>query len=465
MVNVFPEVIEKGPRAGKLRFRGIPGLRPFANVGAGPIRGMIAIDSGNRLFIVSGAEVYEVFADGTFALQNGTVGLNSHPVTMSTNGLQIGIASAGLGYIVNGGTPVGTVSPLLFTDGTPLQIGTMTFQDQYFIADELYSRKIFISNLTPDGQIWDPGDVAQKEGYSDNIARVYADNEQLWIFGFDTLEVWQNTGGLFPFTRIDGAVLKIGCDAPYSVAGARGFRFWLWDGSVYAAYGIDPQRISDYGVEEAIKSYGNVSDAEGWCHISAGHLFYVLSFPTVQKTWTFDMGPVNANIKAWHERGQWKNGEYKIYRPRMFARAFSADIVGDCESGQLWFLDPNYHWDADGLPLRRQRTAPYFNENMHMIRYNQLTLDCDTGVGLDVPPGQPGYDPQCMMRYSDNRGKTYGNWRSTTLGRIGEDNTRVIFNQNGSSRIGKVFDCVVSDPVPWVVNAAQLKLGKWEEGR
>ena len=89
----------------------------------------------------------------------------------------------------------------------------------------------------------------------------------------------------------------------------------------------------------------------------------------------------------------------------------------------------------------------------------------DTGVGLDVQPGQPGYDPILIMRYSDNRGKTWSNEREARMGMIGEDYIRVIFNQNGSSRLGKTFECVVSDPVRWVVNSAYLRIGQAEAGR
>lgn len=470
MVNCFCETIEKGPRAGKLRFRGIPGLRPFTTLPDGPGRAMLDSDSGNRLFCVSGSTVYEVFSDGTFQAQIGNIALNSHPVTMCTNGFQLAIASGGLGYILNGGMPAGTVSQIFFTDHTPLRAQTIDFQDQYFIASQVDSKQIYVSNLAPDGAIWDPGDTAIKEAYPDNISRVFCDNEQLWLFGFDTLEVWQNTGAAFPFQRIQGAVLKIGNDAPYSVAGARGYRFWLWKGGIYMAYGIDPQRVSDYGVEEAIKTYGNVSDAEGFCYISAGHLFYVISFPSVQKTWVFDAPPANspfgsAPLRAWHEREFWKNGASTRYRPRAFARAFGKDLVIDSQSGQIWQLDPNYHWDADGLPLRRHRTAPYVTHENKNLRFNQLTLDCDTGVGLDVAPGQPGYDPKVIMRYSDDRGKTFGNEIEESLGKIGSTKERVIWNQLGSSRIGKTFELTVTDPVPFVVNSAYLKVGAPEQGR
>lgn len=461
MVNEYLELVEKGPRAGKFRARSIPGPKLFATLGTDPMRGMLEVDGGNRLFAVMGGGVYEVFSDGTSIAQAGGVNVNSHPVTMAGNGFQLAIASGGIGYIVNGGVPAGTVVPITFTDGTPLRAATIVFLKNRFIASMVDSRSVFISGLTPEGDVWDPADVKLKESYPDNIARIYADNEQLWLFGNDvSTEVWAPSTDVFPFQLIDGQVLKYPTTAPYSVAGALGHRAWLNANVVYAAYGLDPQRISDSGVEEAIKTYGDTSNAEAFAYVSGAHIFYAISFPSVGKTWVYD-----ASVKAWHERGLWDRGQYRQYCGRIYARAFGKDLVGDPQTGIIWELNDSTFTDAGGVPLRRQITAPYLTDQNRMIRYSQLTLDCDTGVGLDVPSGQPGYDPQVIMRYSDNRAKTWSNDRQASLGKIGEVNTRVIYNVLGSARIGKTFECVVSDPVPWSVNGAYLRTGAPEVGR
>ena len=100
-----------------------------------------------------------------------------------------------------------------------------------------------------------------------------------------------------------------------------------------------------------------------------------------------------------------------------------------------------------------------------MLRHNRLTVDVDTGVGLSVAADQPGYDPQMIMRYSDDRGKTWSNERQASMGMLGMDKTRVIYRQNGSSRLGKAYEIVVSDPVPVSINGAYLELGTRETGR
>ena len=462
MRNCYLEVIQKGPRAGKLRIRGIPGLPTFTTLPDVPLRGLLRIDSGNRLFAVAGSTVFEVFGDGTFKALTGSVALNNHPVTMATDGFEIAIASGGLLYIAGGAVGGGgTVTPATFTDGTPIKAGTVDFIDQYFIVDQVDSKQVYISNLAPAGAVWDPADTAIKEGYSDNLARVYCDNEQLWLFGFDTTEVWVDTGAVFPFQRIQGAVFKIGCSAPYSVAGAQGTRFWLWQGVVYSAYGLAPQRVSDYGVEEAIKTYGDVSNAEAFCVVSGGHVFYHLIFPSVGRCWVLD-----SSIGAWHQRDYWKNGQWSQYRARVYANAFNKDLVGDPFTGAIYELDQNTFTDAGGVPLRRQRVAPFITENLDNLRFDQLIIDAQVGVGLDgTTPVQVGFDPQLVMRYSRDRGKTWSNERSASLGQVGDFTRRVIYNQNGSSRIGWDVEITMTDPCPFMINTAYVEIGQPRPGR
>jgi len=338
---------------------------------------------------------------------------------------------------------------------------TMAFIDQYFVAAVPNSKLVRISNLAPDGATWDPGDEAIKEAYSDNIVRAWVDDpggEYLWLFGNDTIEVWTDTAGLFPFGRVPGLVFSIGCDSAWSVAGAAGWRGWLWKGIVWGCGGgtFQPQRISDYGVEQSIRTYPlfDQENAEAFCYIDEGHIFYVISFPISGRTWAYDV-----STGLWHERLYYINGKYGRYRPRVYAKFFDKHIVGDYLTGDIYVLDPTVYTDAQGVALRRERICPYVADSMKNDRYNRLTLDMDTGIGLEVPSTSLGYDPQVIMRYSKDRGKNWSNERQGTAGKVGEDQTRVMWRQLGSSRIGMTFDVVMTDPVAESINTAFLDIG------
>jgi hypothetical protein len=460
MRNLYLEQVEKGPRAGKFRIRATPGLNLFATLPDLPVRALLRIDGGNRLFAVGGQTVFEVFRNGTFQALTGSIASSAGPAIMVSNGFQLAIASGGFAYLVEGGNPVGTVTPIVYsTDGTPVRAASIDFLKQFFVAALVDSKQITSSNVAPNGGAWD-GEAAIKEGYPDNIARVYADNQILWLFGFDTIEpfVGNPAVGGFPFASQD-VVLKFGCSAPFSVAGANGARFWLWNGAVYGAEGMNPERISDDGVEEAIGSYAYTADAEGFCQVDGRHVFYFLSFPTADRTWVYDMA-----TKSWHERLYFSGGRYGRFRGRVYANAFGKHLVGDYQTGQIFEMTSQSYTD-NGQMVRRQRICPYLTDEMRNIRHNRLTIDMDTGVGLPLPDGFPGVDPQLILRWSDDRGKTWGNEIQEPMGRLGETFQRVVFNQLGSSRIGRVYDVVITDPVPVSINGAYLQLGGSTQAR
>jgi hypothetical protein len=86
-----------------------------------------------------------------------------------------------------------------------------------------------------------------------------------------------------------------------------------------------------------------------------GHSFYVLSFPTVGKTWAYD-----AAANAWHERAGFDNGEYVRYRAASQMVFNNEVLVGDYADGRVYALDLEYYMDDD-LPqkwLRSWRAMP-----------------------------------------------------------------------------------------------------------
>lgn len=469
IINGYVEIAQQGPRAGTPRIREIYGLKSFITLPGGfPLQCLWADTGGQRLFAISGGILYEVFQDPATppVAYTGSVGISTNPAIITSNGFQLAISSAGQAYIASG---VGThVDPINFTTGGPVNAATIAFQDGYFIGAIGNSKQIYISRLAPDGGTWDPGDTAFKEGYADNIVRAWVDQPggtYLWLFGNDTYEVWQDTGALFPFQRVPSQVYPIGCDSAWAVAGIAGMRFWLWRGSIYKATGFQATIVSDYGVERAIRSYSayDQNNAEAFCYKEEGRVMYVISFPESGACWGYD-----DNTKMWHERLYFANGVYTRYRPRVYAFLWNTHFVGDYQNSRIYIMQPETFTDADigarnsagdllgPAPLRRERIAPYITDQIKNTRFNRLTLDVDTGVGLSVAPGQPGYDPTIVMKYSANRGKTWSSERSERLGGIGEDLARVFWTQMGSSRIGFTADVWCTDPVPLRINNAFL---------
>jgi hypothetical protein len=67
-----------------------------------------------------------------------------------------------------------------------------------------------------------------------------------------------------------------------------------------------------------------------------------------------------------------------------------------------------------------------------------------------------GYDPQAMLRWSNDGGSTFSNEHWVTIGKIGQYLNRAIWRRLGWSR-DRIFEVVITDPIKAVVVSANLK--------
>lgn len=111
LINLYMEVVEvKGAGKEPAALYMTPGLNLLVTCGSGPIRGKGLATMGGLLYVVSGAEVYSVDTNFTATLL-GSIGTDSGPVSIITNGSQLTIFDGDAGYLVPGGSPLvgGTV--------------------------------------------------------------------------------------------------------------------------------------------------------------------------------------------------------------------------------------------------------------------------------------------------------------------------------------------------------------------
>ena len=450
MVNLFPEIVPEGGKEPAFLQRA-PGLRRLTTVGAGPIRGLHSY--GGYSYVASGDELYRMDpAYNTILL--GTIA-NDGPVSMADNGTQLFIACNGPSYIYNNSTMAyGQISDPDFPGAL-----TVSYLDGYFVFIEPNSQKVWVTQLL-DGTSIDPLDFASAEGDPDGLISSIVDHSEVWLFGTNSVEVWYNAGGAdFPLQRIQGAFNEIGCAATFSVAKLDNGLFWLGadargKGIVYRANGYTGVRVSTHAVEWHIQQYENIADATAYTYQQDGHAFYVLSFPSANATWVFDVA-----TQAWHERAGFNNGQFT--RQRAATQMFFSDktIVGDYQNGKLYAYDLALYADDD-LPqrwLRSWRALPTGQNNLKRTANHALQLDCETGVGLNA--GQCS-DPQVMMRWSDDGGHTWSNERWVSMGAIGAYGKRAIWRRLGMTQKirDRVYEISGTDPVPVYIMGAELHI-------
>jgi hypothetical protein len=374
---------------------------------------------------------------------------------MVDNGTQLFIAANPEGFIYDAATEAyAEITDVDFPGAV-----TVGFLDGYFIFQEPNSQRFWTSELLDGTQI-DPLSFASAEGMPDDLVSLFVDHREVWLFGTQSVEVWYNAGDTpFPLARIQGAVNEIGCAATFSVAKMDNSLFWLGSdargqGVVFRANGYSGQRISTHAVEFAIQSYGDISDAIAFTYQQDGHAFYVLTFPSAQKTWVFDVA-----TGAWHERAGFANGQYIRHRANCQTFFNNQVVVGDFQNGKIYAYDLNVFAD-DNLPqkwLRSWRALPTGQNNLKRTAQHALQLECETGVGLVL--GQ-GSDPKVMLRFSDDGGHTWSNEKWAGMGKMGNYGFRAFWRRLGMTDKlrDRVYEVSGTDPVKIAIMGAELAL-------
>lgn len=445
-INMYPIMAEVQATKSVSALRKVPGFKTFATAPAGgPVRNGFSSTSG-RSFVVSSQFFVEINADGT-TTTHGSLNTQSGRPCIAENNLQIMVVDGVDGWIFTKST--NNWAQIIDSDFPVASY--VTYQDGYFITNEVGTQNLWISALN-DGMSWDPLDFTTVESSPDNLTAVFSDKGNLYAIGNRSIEIYQNTGAAaFPFQRIPGAIIQTGCEAPFTVQKFGGSIAWLGtdeqgQGVVWMLNGYSPQRISTAAIERKIASIVNFSASYAFVYHERGHLFYCLQIPGLDTTLCYD-----AQTQQWHER-MYKNAttnSMELMRASCFMFFNKINLVGSRTDGKIYKMSLDI-LDDDGDELVWIRVSPHQQDEKRLLSYASFELDVETGVGLNT--GQ-GSDPQIMLRYSDDGGNTWSSelWRSP--GKMGQYRNRALWRQLGQAR-DRVFWVSGSDPVFSQINAA-----------
>ena len=317
------------------------------------------------------------------------------------------------------------------------------------------------------GTAFDPTDIATKITYPDPIVTLIVMHAEIWLIGTMTTEVWYNAGAAdFTFQLLPGVFIEHGCAAQYSVAKQDLSIYWLskdkqgqcivLKGNGYAAH-----RISTFAIENEFSSYSTISDAQGWTYQQRGHTFYVLKFPTADKTWVFD-----ESTQIWHERMSLQTIQNGAFIEDGNLHSTIYNVGGVCGGtvyvddglGNMWLLDPN-NYTENGVAIPRIRAFPHLLNSMKRVSYTQFIADME--VGTDDPTvtndgTSSASPPMVNLRWSDNRGRTYGSYVQQSLGALGKYLTTIQWRRLGRAR-DRVFELSWSVPTKTALNGAWVE--------
>jgi len=418
-----------------------PGLTLMGSVAPTSWRGLYFATNG-QLYGVCGNKVYTISSSWAFTVI-GTITSISGPVSMvdNTNDIILVDGIYGNGWQINLATNTfSQISQPGFYGGNQVN-----YVDGYFVLNRIGTRQWYIS--LPNSTTFDPIDYASTTGFSDSLIGIGITRRYVYLFGKITTEVWFNQGNTtFPFGRLPGSFMQYGCAATNSIAQMDGELYWVAQSPQGQAFicktaNFAANIISTFAINNELQGYPTLADAIGYTYELNGHFFYVVTFPTANKTWVYDL-----SNQQWNEWNYIDNeGGFNRHRSNCFAFAYGKLIVGDWETGNLYAIDQDNYTD-NGQVITRVRTFYHMeDDSSNRVRYRSLILEMESGNGFNNEEINVG------LRWSNDRGKTYGNPVFQSLGMEGEYITVMQWNRLGMAR-DRVFEVSWSPPVRTALN-------------
>lgn len=244
-VNLIPVPKENGIANGYLR--PAEGVELLVNT-SGLDRG--GINWNDVQYRVNGANLVRVNANGEITIIGYVGGSGQCTFTYSFD--YLAVASGGSLYLYNGTTlkkitdgDIGNVVDVLWVDGY-----FMTTDGTYLIVTEL-NDPFAVNPLKYGSAEIDP----------DPILSIEKVQNEVFAVGRYTIEVYDNVGGdLFPFQRIEGAMIPRGTLGTFTCCKMDGALFFVGSGmseqvAIYAAGSASSQKISTREIDQILSNY------------------------------------------------------------------------------------------------------------------------------------------------------------------------------------------------------------------
>lgn len=431
VVNARTVKGQQGARTQTPVFR-CPGIASFVTFPA-TVRGAALV--GNSLVVVAGNDVYRVASDGNLTTLGAIPGGSRCVSASGVN--ECVFVTDGLGYVVT--TTVTAITDTDFQPSTQVQ-----WSDGYFIF--LGTDRVFVSALNDPTTI-EPLAYDSLVWATQQPIAIIADTRDLIHFMPSALAIGYNASTTpYPYALSADGFIERGCAAARSPAKLDNTVFWFADDrTVRALRGNTPVRVSTEPLEQLFARMETVADAYGLAISQDGSFSYILTFPTEGRTFEY-----NVATELWNERESYGQGQWQV---QGHIEAYGKHYVWS--GSNLGILDPETYAEW-GAPQVVTLTSENMHDGVNYVHFDRIELDMDVGVGLIT--GQ-GSDPQIILRYSDDGGKTWSADYQRSVGKIGETRKRVPFTRHGRSR-NRVYQLAYSDPTSLAFYGAYINEGQ-----
>ena len=439
LYNMYPEIPSENSPFKIATLYNISGLTEFISMeeNYNPYYGGIVMN--NLLYVVFGTILYEIDTN----LNVATIGeLTTAPgkVTIVENGKQITIltlSGVAFYYEKESDTFAQITDPSF-----PVASGIATL-DGFTIVSEVETGRFYISDLR-DTSSWNALNFATAEALSDNIVALATYQEQLFMLGEKSIEIWYNSAVTSqPFRPINQTFIQMGCLSKTSLCTSVSGLFWIADNkSIFQTSAYSPTKISTFGIDYQLSILENPKDVICFSYIEKGHEFIVFTFTKDEITLVYDV-----STETWHNRGSLDYNK-QTYWGCTDAIPFSNKVIcPSIENGKLFYLNDNT-FTENGRTLTSEFVSSTLFFDFNRFTVNQLVLVLENGVG-----NSDGEVPFIEMFVSRDGGRTWDNPKATSIGKEGEYLTQVKWQNLGQGR-SFIFKFRITDPVPRTVVGA-----------
>lgn len=429
LLNYYTEPTPAGPTPSARLPR--PGLSLAYTVGSGPIWGLFreaGVFSGDR-FALSGNNVYRE------AALIGSVSA-SRAARWAASSTQLVLVTGGKAYCYDGTTFSQISDPDL-----------PAVSDVVYLASRFYylqqnSDRWYFSALGDATSIDGLAFATNDEKPDANVGGAVL-SDQVYFFGGETVEPWYQTGDATnPLQRSQGRTYSSGCPAQLSIVALDNALFFVDSERRVCRTGSVPTRVSNYGIEERLRTCTAIADVTALPASVDGHKFYVLNIP--------GEGSFACDISQGNQWSEWSSFGQTIFNARVAIESQGVVYLGDATSGAIWQLDPTAYTDG-GTNIERVVSCTAL-AGSGAVRCDRITLQSTLGNGL-----ADGTVPLVQMRFSDDGGRTWSDWDARSLGAIGDYTDRPTWSKLGVIRApGRTFEFRTTDPINCVVSGVVM---------
>jgi len=360
IIDAFIEKYKDGA-GGKRVIRRRPGLLAYKDFSAfgGPNRGGFYVEKKGYSIISCLGNIYKLFSDGTTVdlttIEDGSNHRNylhgQERVIFSMNGSYLVMANGGEMLSFNIDTD--SLNYISDTDA-PDNVSHVCHLNQYTLANDIGTGRVHYSSIA-NPEAWAALDFDTAESNPDNCVGLFDANNRIYVFGTKTLEQWVNdpsrTG---PFARLDYATISTGCSAPYSIQKLGPTFIWFDDRKKLITLEGGGVRTHSGPYDKLFQSFTTVDDAYGDVVEMLGQVFYILTFPTEDRSFLY-----NVTSDSWNEIGYWNTSKaaYERFRCGYYFRAWGKHLMCDHSDGNIYEFSPDVYEDNGNIIRTLIRTG------------------------------------------------------------------------------------------------------------